>query len=158
FWRERWLARRIDHAPTLEVLRRTPSWKLSECIPVESERHSAGGAPPGGPPPLRSISDDSAVEFWRNIARAGHPVCSDESSSSDLERLHVATDLESFLAEKVREGFSIVLTGNAGDGKTHLLRQSIEELKRAGADVDLDATAAMRRGSVAPILDKWRAA
>jgi hypothetical protein len=35
FWRQRWLARRIDYAPAMEALRKASSWKLSERIPVE---------------------------------------------------------------------------------------------------------------------------
>ncbi|MEN3369534.1 MAG: hypothetical protein V7609_1677 [Verrucomicrobiota bacterium] len=157
FWRERWLARRLDHAPALEALRKTPVWKLSERIPVERE---APVAVDGAATPLSSASDasDDTLVFWRKVARAGDPVCSDELSAMELERLHVPTSLEPFLVEKVRAGFSLVLTGNAGDGKTHLLRRIAAELQQAGAEVDLDATAVMRRGSVEPILDRWRAA
>ncbi|HVG11032.1 MAG TPA: Druantia anti-phage system protein DruA [Thermoanaerobaculia bacterium] len=157
FWRERWLASRIEHTPTLEVLRKTPSWKLSERIPVERKQQTdGGGKPPGGAPP-RDMSD-ATIEFWRTFAHAGPSVCSDELSTSDLDRLNIATSLENFLVAKVRMGFSLVLTGNAGDGKTHLLRKLAPELRGAGAEVDLDATALMRRGSVEPILNRWRAA
>jgi len=37
-------------------------------------------------------------------------------------------------------------------------RPKFSELQRSGADVDLDATAVMRRGSVEPILNHWRTA
>jgi len=157
FWRERWLAHRLDHAPALEALRKTPAWKLSERIPVEREISPAVN---GVASPIEQASDASGdtLVFWRKVARAGGPVCSDELSGTELERLHISTPLESFLVEKVQAGFSLVLTGNAGDGKTHLLRRIAAELERAGADVDLDATAVMRRGSVEPILDRWRVA
>jgi hypothetical protein len=159
FWRERWLARRLDYAPALEALRKTSSWKLSELIPVERE-------PPGvvvdvKKPPQAIITPGTAnvkVDFWRMIARAGHSVCSDDVTADDLERLDVPTSLESFLLERVGAGLSIVLTGNAGDGKTHLLRRLSSKLQQLGAEVNLDATAAMRRGSVESIVNGWRKA
>lgn len=157
FWRARWLASRIDHAPALEALRKSEPWKLSERIPVERETEvtQPAAATPGV---VVTGTAENALAFWRNLARAGHSVCSDELSTRDLDRLHVTTSLEPFLIEKVRAGFSLLLTGNAGDGKTHLLRRLAPELQRAGADVDLDATAVMRRGSVEPILNRWRSA
>jgi hypothetical protein len=110
FWRERWLARRLDYVPALEALRKIPAWKLSERIPVERE-----AAPPVNDAPSRSstVNDASGdtLHFWRQLARAGDPVCSDELSATELERLHISTTLESFLVEKVRAGFSLVLTG-----------------------------------------------
>lgn len=162
FWHERWLASRLDHAPALETLQQTPAWRLSETIPVldapktEIIAHARAEAPSVTAAPLASPAED--LEFWLTLARAGKTVCSDELSIANLARLHVQTPLEDFLISKVREGFSLVLTGNAGDGKTHLMRRLVAELERAGADVELDATAAMRHGSVAPIHDRWRAA
>lgn len=157
FWRERWLSRRIDHKPALELLRQTPTWRLSERIPVRTEQQAGDGGKPAGVPPSRA-GDDNGVEFWRTFAKAGHSVCSDELPTAELDRLSVITSLEPFLIERVRAGFSLVLTGNAGDGKTHLLRRLAMDLRNAGADVDLDATALMRRDSVAPILNRWRGA
>lgn len=161
FWRERWLAKRLDHAPALETLQQTSAWRLSEIIPVldEPKAEIINPAPVDAPSATATpLALATEIEFWRTIARAGKTVCSDELNDADLARLHVQTPLEDFLISKVREGFSLVLTGNAGDGKTHLMRRLAAELERAGADVEPDATAAMRHGSVAPILDRWRAA
>ncbi len=157
YWRTRWLARRLDYAPALEALRKTPPWKLSEKIPVQREvnARTKGTAMPRE---TAVASADEAITFWRTLARAGHCVCSDELSTSDLDRLHVPTSLEDFLVEKVRNGYSLVLTGNAGDGKTHLLRRLSEQLRSSGAEVNSDATATMRRGSVESIINSWRTA
>lgn len=51
-----------------------------------------------------------------------------------------------------------MLTGNAGDGKTHLLHHNKLALESAGALLIEDATASMRNGDPAPVLDAWRAA
>lgn len=159
FWTRRWLASRLNHSPAVESLTHTHAWKLSDQIPVGSsasgvldlaETSTTGNA---GEP-------SSEVEFWRSIAHAGPEVCSDELTQAEIDRLHVKRPLEDFLVRKVGEGFSLVLTGNAGDGKTHLIRRLQERLVAKGikAVVEPDATAAMKHGELAPVLDGWRKA
>lgn len=58
----------------------------------------------------------------------------------------------------MRKGYSIILTGNAGDGKTHLLRRVEAELRRLKAVVQYDASAAMNHTKILPILNEWRKA
>lgn len=103
-------------------------------------------------------SAGEAFELWRTLARAGPKATAETLSDAELHRMHVSTDLDTFVAERVQQGFSIVLTGNAGDGKTHVLRQAKARLLEAGADILEDATAIMRGGDPAPILERWRAA
>jgi Druantia protein DruA len=159
FWTRRWLASRLNHTPAIESLAHTPAWKLSDQIPVAT---SASAAPvlaetsPSG----NAGQPSSEVEFWRSIAHAGPEVCSDELTQEEISRLHVKRPLEDFLVRKVGQGFSLVLTGNAGDGKTHLLRRLQEKLAANGikAVVEPDATAAMKHGELAPVLEGWRKA
>lgn len=143
----------------------SPAWCLSQIIPVEDTPISAGlsamdsGIEAGTPPTEPSGTTPSIdTRLWKSLAAAGHDSCSDCVTENDLERLHVPSPLEDFLVDKVREGYSIILTGNAGDGKTHILRRIASKLSEAGALVDTDATAVMRKGSVGPILDRWRSA
>jgi hypothetical protein len=96
--------------------------------------------------------------LWRTLAAAGPKATAEALTDQDFDRLHIGSGIESFLADNVRAGHSIVLTGNAGDGKTHLLRQIKGQLKAANAIVIEDATALMRAGRVEPILDQWRQA
>ncbi|WP_210346906.1 hypothetical protein [Aminobacter sp. SR38] len=114
------------------------------------------GATGGGARHAAASADD--ISLWRTLAAAGPKATAEALSNQDFDRLHITSGVETFLASKVRAGHSIVLTGNAGDGKTHLLRQMKPELEVAGAIVVEDATALMRAGSVQPILDKWRQA
>jgi hypothetical protein len=160
FWTRRWLASRINHIPAIESLAHTPAWKLSDQIPAV--------VPDSAAPPLPdssfaiAISEPASpeVEFWRSLAHAGPEVCSDELIREEFKRLHVKRPLEDFLVRKVRDGFSLVVTGNAGDGKTHLLRQLQEQLAADNIKVvfEPDATAAMKHGELGPILDSWRKA
>ena len=165
YWSQRWLCRRLDHSPVLEKLAMNPAWCLSQMIPVEDTPISTDFSAmdsvidAGTPPPEPAGTTPSIdTRLWESLAAAGHDSCSDCVTENDLERLHVPSPLEDFLVDKVREGYSIILTGNAGDGKTHILRRIASRLSEAGALVDEDATAVMRKGSVGPILDRWRSA
>ena len=109
------------------------------------DRASAGGAQDG-------------ARLWRTLAAAGREAIAEALTEEDFERLHIESDIERFLGEQVRAGRSVVVTGNAGDGKTHLLRRVKQDLESAGAVVVEDATAEMRGGDPGPILEKWREA
>lgn len=106
----------------------------------------------------QSTTSTDDTTLWRTLAAAGPMATAEALSDGDFDRLHVARSVETFLSAQVRAGQSIVLTGNAGDGKTHLLRRMKSELEAAGAIVVEDATALMHAGKVEPILDKWRQA
>lgn len=106
----------------------------------------SGSARPGG------------IELWRALAMAGSKATAEALDADDLRRMHVASPLDNFIAQRVAAGSSVVLTGNAGDGKTHALRVAAEQLERAGAVVVWDATALMRRGDPTPVLERWREA
>lgn len=62
-----------------------------------------------------------------------------EGSNADLtsrearERVHVATDLDDLVAETLRTGRDVALTGNPGDGKSHLARRLADRGALGGA-------------------------
>ncbi|MGH7944492.1 MAG: Druantia anti-phage system protein DruA [Opitutaceae bacterium] len=161
YWCERWLARRLNHEPVLASLEKERAWRLGLLVPTTTQNDAQGcnNEDPHHGVSMSTVNSPSpGLNLWRSLASAGHDTCSDGLSSGDINRLHIPSTIEQFLFEKAREGFSVILTGNAGDGKTHLLRGVATELAAHDAVVDLDATAIMRRGSTAPILDRWRRA
>lgn len=101
------------------------------------------------------------LEFWRRLAGAGSKAVSEGLTDAEFRALHVETRLDEYLTARVRDGLSIVLTGNAGDGKTHLARTL---RNRLGGDAErfdfaFDATAIMNgEEGVAPIVERWRQA
>ncbi|HRZ58142.1 MAG TPA: hypothetical protein P5525_22110, partial [Candidatus Paceibacterota bacterium] len=169
FWRCRWLASRLNHVPALEALRASAPWSLHERLahlPVtdRSVKSRPRRQPSEGQKPAASASaaapatTNDPLRFWRDLAQAGPGACADELTAEQLSRLHVPQDLDDFLLRQVRRGFSLVLTGNAGDGKTHLLRKLAPELEKLGAEVETDATATMRPNDVSGILRRWKKA
>ena len=108
--------------------------------------------------PARAGGAQDGTRLWRTLAAAGREAIAEALTEQDFERVHIDSDIERFLGKQVRAGRSVVVTGNAGDGKTHLLRRVKPDLESAGAIVVEDATAEMRGGDPGPILEKWREA
>ncbi len=161
FWRRRWLSSRLEHGASWAALGETRSWLLSSTIPLPEpppppDAGDGGHAGDGGGP-----TEESRLAFWRRLARAGSNAVSEGLTDAEFEALHLGTPLEDYLLDRARNGLSIVLTGNAGDGKTHLARALRRRLE---GDADrfefaFDATAMMNSDEgVAPIVERWRQA
>ena len=165
FWRRRWLARRLEHYDSWTALGRTGPWLLSATIP---DAPTAASPPEGdddgggdGTEDDRRAADEAELDFWRSLARAGPNAVSEGLSDDDYAWLHLEMPLEDHLLDQARRGRSIVLTGNAGDGKTHLARTLQRRLGEDAARFvfEFDATAVMtNRDGVAPVVDTWRRA
>ena len=163
FWRRRWLARRLEHEDSWTALGETGPWLLSATIPdpPSPTQPPAPDHDDGGPDDDQRANDEAELDFWRKLARGGPNAVSEGLSDDDYARLHLTTPLEDYLLEQTRERRSIVLTGNAGDGKTHLARTLQRRL--AGDSerfvFEFDATAIMTsQDGVAPIIETWRRA
>jgi hypothetical protein len=73
-----------------------------------------------------------------------------------LRAVHITTGLDKAIIHAVKAGKSVVLTGNPGDGKTHLLRVLEDEIKKAnrGAVVQYDASEVANT----KLIQKWKTA
>lgn len=152
YWRERWLAQRIKHDPSLE--------KLEQFDPDEIlVSHELAGKdefdwaytlikrapkPAAMPAVANYVTEIAPDERQRQLVRnlyQGASGIADDVPLDDLRRLHVRTRLDEVIAEQIRARRSVVLTGNPGDGKTHLLRILEPEIAALGAVVEHDASA-----------------
>ena len=161
FWRCRWLSRRLEHEDSWTALGETGPWLLSSTIPNRSSATPSGSSGDDGDDGDEHRADDEAeLDFWRTLSRGGPNAVSEGLSEKDFARLHLKTPLEDYLLDEARRGVSIVLTGNAGDGKTHLARTLQRRLGRYAERFvfEFDATAVMISGDVSPIVETWRRA
>lgn len=144
FWRRRWLSSRLSHAPALAAVGASSPIKerVSRLIPERAD--------PAQPdllklaqregPSMASAAEDEKLAFIRQLYR-------DESAYSDhvkigrLRELNIRTRVDDVVRRIVRAGGSVVITGNAGDGKTHTIRLLENDLKAANARVIVDASA-----------------
>ena len=162
FWTERWLLRRLDYAPALE---RVAEFDLSDDqnrfmvgkflsaldkegeVRMEDERFE------------KLVSDATTgsdrIAFLRKFYRNGSAFA-DSTEMKDLESIHVKTKLDDAILAVVRTGKDCVLTGNPGDGKTHVLRMLENALKTINRKIEpvYDASAL----TTGEIIAKWEEA
>jgi Mrp family chromosome partitioning ATPase len=134
------------------------SWRLSDQLPAkcDAEETEMPRTPSQSEAPFAAKRSLPEEGFWSQIAAAGPKTVSDALTPDELSRLHIDLSIEPFLADQVANGVSVFLTGNAGDGKTHVLRMLAPKLRELGAVVVEDATASMRRNQITPVLERWR--
>lgn len=63
----------------------------------------------------------------------------DHHDPATVEALHIPTKIDDFIRSRATAGDVLFVTGNPGDGKTHLLKRLARELAAAKVDLCLDA-------------------
>ncbi|MFZ2424077.1 MAG: Druantia anti-phage system protein DruA [Anaerolineae bacterium] len=165
YWRARWLDSRIKHDPALAQLEKF----RAEDILVSRELVGENGfdwaftlikatkqpivAQANASTAAELAPDEHQRQLVRHLYR-GATGYADDVPLDDLRRLHVRTRLDDVIAEHIRARRSVVLTGNPGDGKTHLLRILESEIVALGAVVERDASAVPND----VIAENWRQA
>lgn len=91
-------------------------------------------------------------EFFLNLYN-GYSGIAEHVKGENVERIHIDTKLQSKIVSWLEAGLDVILTGNPGDGKTHLLRKIQEELDVKGVEIISEADASQY--SAEDILSKW---
>jgi hypothetical protein len=146
-WVERWLAKRITYRPALDrVATEGPETLRRNLISSSGSQLSlfANAAPKESPPapiPVSRISPmlrNSNPTLIQGLYRAA-AACADHHDPATVRLLHIETELDNFIRKRAKQGGILFVTGNPGDGKTHLLRRLETDLRTAGVEVHLDA-------------------
>ncbi len=158
FWTRRWLLGRLSHEPAMRaVTESTPlGERVSRLIPTRASSDHPQRILPfnlTGEDLKMSIDvrEDEKIRFIRLLYR-NETAFADHVVVARLRDLNIKTNLDDVVRKVVRAGGSIVITGNAGDGKTHAIRLMEKELK--DADVVTDASELAYQ----VILERWQAA
>lgn len=161
-WRRRWLNGRIENMDVLERVARCSREELrmsavtgaegepatlARNTPEDVARRDGGGRPP---PPAGTLG----VEFIQRLYN-DRSCYADRLNDEQLAAIHVETPLERFIVESLKAGRDVVLTGNPGDGKTHLIMRLQPTLDAIGAEHHADATA---EESYETIVEAWQRA
>jgi Druantia protein DruA len=169
FWRTRWLDTRLRYAPALERVEQfrvtelllSPELTSSTDIDWAYAMFRGGQRTQSEAPPLGRGADQPAASTeegrQRNLIRdlyRGSSGFADEIPIDDLRRLHANSILDEAIRGHIQARRSVVLTGNPGDGKTHLLRMLADDISALGAVVEQDASAVSNDQIVA----NWRSA
>lgn len=155
FWLTRWVASRLNYQPIFERIRcfdknqflvstelkKASNWKFEKLKEPEKMIHTQ--------------SEKTGLDFIRDFYR-GSSGYADFMDYGFLSRVHVVTELDAAIVETVSAGKDVVLTGNPGDGKTHIIRILQEQLDTLSVDpvIELDASTMTNQA----IYEKWDAA
>jgi DNA phosphorothioation-dependent restriction protein DptF len=82
--------------------------------------------------------------------------CADHHDAATVDKLHIETELDEFIRKRSKMGGIILLTGNPGDGKTHLLMRFEKELTVQGIEVFKDANEKSDRDLLAALEAGYR--
>jgi hypothetical protein len=155
-WRERWLTPRIKRA---EILERVAEQRVEDFLlgndPALSGQGSAGGRTvmtDGEQVPRENVALSAGGQstFIERLYRSTKSYA-DRLSQEELEAIHVDLGVDGYLLEEAEANRQIIVTGNPGDGKTHLIERLRAQLKALGAEVITDANAC----SDEETLDTW---
>jgi hypothetical protein len=161
-WRDRWLASRITRPDILEGLRSEEfdNFRLSRETERLASISGIGGGGSGRRAGRVGIAGDSAVvaqsgddgddSFIERLYR-GTNSYADRLTAQELESIHVDLGVDAYLVAQAEAGRQILVTGNPGDGKTHLIERLRPQLEALGARVITDANAL----TDAQILEQW---
>ncbi len=84
----------------------------------------------------------------------GNSSNADLTSQSERQIIHVKTPLDGVIPTLLATGRDVVVTGNPGDGKSHLIRTLFDRGRLDGAEVELDLSAK----DEAEVIRRWEAA
>jgi hypothetical protein len=165
YWRNRWLAPRIKRPEILEAVRgeEFESYRLSRetTTLAEADRIAGGGSSGrragrvgtgGDPGYVLQTGETGDHTFIERLYRSTNSYA-DRLSAEELESIHVDLGVDDYLVAQAAEGRQIIVTGNPGDGKTHLIERLRPRLEELGARVVTDANAR----TDPEILEEWQA-
>ena len=155
-WRSRWLEPRLAGGRLLDRLR-----DHQGLVPLSGEINRAATPAIGSPTVVgRSAGDErdqggvvaaSPSEFIERLYRSSNSYA-DRLTTEELGWLNVDLGLNDHMRDLAEAGRQVIVTGNPGDGKTHLIERLRPTLEKAGARVLTDANEL----SDDEILNEWR--
>jgi len=155
-WRERWLAGRLSRPEVLDRIdsERRERFLLSGQLSPGTHGSSGRAAEPtvessGATLPAATSQPDEAT-FVERLYRSTNSFA-DRLSQDELEAIHVDLGVDGYLVNEASKKKQIVVTGNPGDGKTHLIERLRPQLEAEGAEVITDANACSDEDT----LDLW---
>lgn len=157
YWRNRWLKHRLDFLPIYDRIRNfdKKSFLVSSQIKDTEERPFTKLTEVTNMPTTTATAKSTGLQFVRDFYR-GSSAYADHIDPELLSLIHLETRLDEAIINAAMNGKDIVLTGNPGDGKTHIIRMLNAQLKGLGKPIRVELDASTLSND--EIYEKWRSA
>ena len=154
-WRERWLTRRLQRD---EICARVAEQRVDNFLlgrdPAMQAGDSAGRRADvrerDGFTARTASATSKDGTFVERLYRSTNSYA-DRLNQDELDSIHVDLGVDGYLVEEAGANKQVIVTGNPGDGKTHLIERLRPQLEALGAEVITDANAVSDRET----LDTW---
>lgn len=141
FWTSRWLKSRLNFEPIYQRVRDFNKQKFLVGNQINDDEKWKFEKLKEVPQMPSNDEKKVGLQFIRDFYR-GTSAYADHVDTDLLSYIHLKTKLDKAVVDAAKAGKDIVLTGNPGDGKTHIIRvlkEQLEQLERP-AVVELDAS------------------
>ena len=156
YWKERWYIPRVKRDGIIQRLEGDGVGRISQVIPESrvdrgplfDQVNDTGTRPTvarkndGEIKGSHGVNEDAKVP-WKTFMQLVDDRASfaERLTPKELDALHIETKMDSGLLDALKDDLRIYLTGNPGDGKTHLIRRYEKQLNDADVLTHLDASA-----------------
>lgn len=151
FWKSRWLNNRIKNETIMNKIYNfsKDDYLVSTSIDANSRWQFKELK---GDSNLKTDYESDNLDFLRGFYK-GSSAYSDFIEKEKLNRIHVATGLDKAIIGELKKGNDVVLTGNPGDGKTHIVRVLEDEFQKEGLSIEIEIDASTKTSQ--EIYEKW---
>lgn len=141
FWRNRWLKSRLNYEPIYQRMRNFDKQSFLVSNQIDEDEEWSFSKLKEVPHMPTNDETKAGLQFVRDFYR-GSSAYADHIATELLSVMHLETKLDDAIMKAVMNGKDIVLTGNPGDGKTHIIRLLKNKLENSGQPIciELDAS------------------
>ena len=155
FWRNRWLKSRLNYEPIYRRIRDFDKQGFLVSNQIDENEEWSFSKLEEVPHMPTNDETKTGLQFVRDFYR-GSSAYADHIASELLSAIHLETKLDTAIIESALSGKDIVLTGNPGDGKTHVIRMLKSKLEGSGKPIRIELDASTL--SDEDIYLKWKSA
>ena len=150
FWQNRWLNKRLLWSPIYEIIESfdVKTLLLSQYLEDDNVQVTE----------LKNSNfdlgenDNPNFDYIKLFYR-GSSAYADKIKENFLSQIHIETKLDKAIIDNIKKGKDVILTGNPGDGKTHIIRVVQKKLGK-NVIVELDASTKSNE----QIFNAWKSA
>lgn len=141
YWSDRWLTSRLNYTPIYDRIRQFDKQNFLVGNQIDVDEEWSFSKLKEVPHLPTNDKSKTGLQFVRDFYR-GSSAYADHISADLLSAIHLETKLDNAIVEAAMAGKDIVLTGNPGDGKTHIIRLLKGKLENIGKPIriELDAS------------------